>query len=312
MVGTVANMPPATAGSQSGSDGVVSGGGATFTSVTGQFTTVSTGDTITIYDTNATTSPFTYESVVTFVSSTVLTLTTPYAGSATSVLPWVLTGSAPSNAGLTYFATDGTDPATGTLYQGDGSQWIPIASPNSVAIPPWFDYTPSLKFDASAGGGDTEPTIDVTFARLMVQTGSGATFPDGGFPVEAGTALGDFIFTVTDPGAVVAASNSDGVLFCALTSSAGTYNPAIPTDRYVVGGFEIINGVDATTFTGTILSDGTMRIGGIPDLFPPNSRAQNCVRVPNPYLTPASAGWPWVLQADDKISASFQYSMGVD
>ena len=309
MIGTVANMPPATAGTQSGADGAASG--TAFTAASGQFTAVNTGDTILITDTGASSAPFVYSFTVTYVDATSLTLDSSWAGVASSGLPWVLSGSAPSNAGLTYYATDGTDSPTGSLYQSDGTQWIPIASATSTVLPPWFDCEPFFLFDPSAGGGDTFPSIDIIFARLMVQTVSGEQYPTS-YPVGDGTVLGDVLFTVTDPGSVKSGGNSNGTLFFYVTSHPDVYFPKTQSDKYVIGSGEILQYATGTTFTFALLSSGEMRIGGIPDLFPPSSPFANLFRIGNANLMPPTVGWPWTLAAGDVVSASWQYSMGID
>ena len=128
MIGTTADMPAPSLGTQSGSDGVVTNGSSAFTAASGRFTANDTGATITIIDQNAAT-PTQYVFTVTYVSATALTLSGNWAGvsSGAQTDAWVLTGRGPSNAGLTYYASDGTDAPTGTLYESDGTDWVPVS-----------------------------------------------------------------------------------------------------------------------------------------------------------------------------------------
>lgn len=153
MQGVVADMPDPSLGTQSGSDGAVTG--TAFTSASGHFTAANTGDTILLVDTGATT-PVVYTFTVTFVSTTALTLSSAWAGTGTTVLPWTLSGSGPSNKGMLYHATDGTDSPTGTLYRSDGTQWTPIGGLSSGCSPftPWIDWGPtSVDVSVVSSGG---------------------------------------------------------------------------------------------------------------------------------------------------------------
>lgn len=130
-IGTIADRPNPSLGSQSGADGAVAHTSTAFTAASGQFTTNDTGMTLKLQD-SATNTVEQY--TVTYVSATALTLSAAWPATisgtptATTVLSWVLSGREPSNAGLLYHATDGTDTATGTTYESDGTQWVPVSS----------------------------------------------------------------------------------------------------------------------------------------------------------------------------------------
>lgn len=308
MIGTLLSRPIPSVGTQSGPDGAVSG--SDFTATSGQFTLPNTGDTITITDTGATT-PVTYQFTVTYVSGTELTLSGSWAGTGTSGLPWVLSGQGPSNAGLSYFATDGTDNPSGTLYHSTGTDWLPVAGA-SVALPPWFDYTPIVHVSSSGGGGDTDPTLSIQYAATMVQTTSGAQFPTG-FPTNRGSAFVN-IFAVFDTvGSVKVGGTSTGVLSLVFSDEPGTYAAASPTSNYVIGSGFLTQESTNSSLKVDLLSSGELFVANVPDLSPPPGGFQNLVRIANPYLTPATESWPFDWASGDTLyNGTGLFSMGVD
>lgn len=122
MLGTLANLPAASLGTQTGSDGAVGSGSTAFTAASGRFASANTGDTIQIVDTGAS-PPAVYSFTVTYVSATALTLSSAWAGTGTSALSWTLLGPGPSNEGLRYFATDAE-----VEYQSIGTDWLQVGA----------------------------------------------------------------------------------------------------------------------------------------------------------------------------------------
>lgn len=123
MIGTFADMPTPSLGTQSGADGAVSG--TAFSAASGRFTAADTGMTLQVIDTGAS-PPVVYSFTVTFVDATDLTISSSWVGTGTSALSWSLLGRGPSNAGLRYFASD-----TSVEYQSTGTVWLQVAASGS-------------------------------------------------------------------------------------------------------------------------------------------------------------------------------------
>lgn len=170
-------------------------------------------------------------------------------------------------------------------------------------IPPWISADPGVTIDPSSGGGDTNPSTTTVFAAQMIQTVEGITYDEGGTPVNGGTFLGVALLTVDDPGSPKAGGSSTGVLIFNLGQVGAT--PEGANHGYTIGTITLNQG--STVFTGTILANGRMVIGGMPDTGAPSGALINTVRVANPFLS--TTGWPWEWVGGEIIEVSYQFPM---
>ena len=185
MIGLAADMPTPSLGTQSGADGAVGSGSTAFSAASGRFSAADTGATITIIDTGATV-PTSYTFTVTYVSGTALTLSSAWAGTGTSALSWLVTGRGPSNAGLMYYATDGTDVPTGSLYESDGASWHTLAGPGGGS---------GIQFNFVNEGG---------WLYIIANAANPYSGSLGGYGVAIASSVGGMVWeNVSDPGDMV-------------------------------------------------------------------------------------------------------------
>lgn len=127
MIGLLADMPAPSLGTQTGADGAVASSSTAFSAASGRFTAANTGGTLQVIDTGAS-PPVVYSFTVTYVDATHLTLGSGWAGTGTSSLSWVLSGQGPSNAGLMYFATDGSGGGGIQFDTNNVGDWLDITA----------------------------------------------------------------------------------------------------------------------------------------------------------------------------------------